>query len=339
MTSLTPAGVLLAPNQSVNVSVGYTTAGVPGSGTVVLTATQDGPPITTSSVTLAVTVTQAGIPFGLWGLSLSPFTPGATWTGGVLSSTDPNRVLRLLDSARTRSPRVGWWFGMTGGDETVFRRADGSFNLPLWKATLDAAHGGTIQADGTSGFYAQYLPYIQDGTFRGIVLLDDLAGFNPPSGLRYEDVESMAAFSKKRFPTLPTAVRDRATQLQKRAPLCSTCPGGHRPHQQLDAGWAQYRSDQGKSAVYRDAEILAATQMQLGLVIGINVTDGGLPIGNNVPRDSLLAWGTEFLKPVASDYVCGFFMWQVGYPFISADMATLANMATNHVKAPCKRRP
>jgi hypothetical protein len=58
-----------------------------------------------------------------------------------------------------------------------------------------------------------------------------------------------------------------------------------------------------------------------------------------VPIDSVLNWGTELLKPVKSDYACSFIMWNITYDSVrSSKMTTLANMATSHVAAPCKRR-
>jgi hypothetical protein len=151
----------------------------------------------------------------------------------------------------------------------------------------------------------------------------------------------MAAYSKKRFPLLPTAVRARPTQLKTWAPPCSTCPGGKKPYGVLDMGWAQYHGRNGNATTYRDAEIAAAKDMQLGMLIGINITQGIPPDNTLVPPDSILKWGNIFLEPgsTKSDYVCAFLMWNAAYgDTTNAVFGTLASKAASHVAAPCKRR-
>jgi hypothetical protein len=220
------------------------------------------------------------------------------------------------------------WFNMTSGDEQVFKNpSTGAFMVQAWKDTLDN-HAKPFNADGTSSFNVDFVPYINDGTFQGHMMLDDLGNF---ASITPAQIDSIAAYSKRRFPTLLTAVRERATVLKTKS--------GGAPYTQLDVGWAQYRSDRGSAAAYRDAEILAATQVKLGLILGINITDGGPPIGSNVPTDSLLAYGSALLAAGSSDYACGFMMWNITYSSLShPNMTTLANLAKNHVSAPCRRR-
>jgi hypothetical protein len=274
--------------------------------------------------------TQAGIPFGLFDLKPDTLPSGTIWTGAALADKNPSGVLAQLLAASNKSPRVGMWFTMAGGSHAGYTNSDGSFSVGKWKDSLDRGHGGDTLPDGTSGYYLQYLPYIQNGTFQGIMLLDDLAQFTPyPS---FADIEAIAAHAKRRFPALPTAVRERATELEFRHDSV--------PYTKLDAAWAQFRTDRGPAASYRDANIAAAKRVKLGLILGINITDGNS--GDNVPPDSLLAWGNELLKPGAaySDYACGFYMWTaLDYMYLThPNMTTLANKAKSHVAAPCKRR-
>jgi hypothetical protein len=301
-------------------------------------------------VQLAGPVT-VGIPFGLWGLNF-PLENSVPWTGIVRQSKNHFEVLRILDSARVH--HVGVWLGMTGGYSGY--RTNGSFDLAKWEDSLDAGHGGGVVGSGPSLYYNQYLPYIQDKTFLGIVLLDDLSSPNFVPTVSFSEVEAMAAYSKMRFPALPTAVRERATILESRAPLKScnpSCAGGanHSPYANLDAAWAQFRyPDRGTATQYRDDNIAAAQREQLGLLLGINISFGDRSVntttGNPVTATQLLDWGTEFLRPVASDYVCGFFMFDSTYVHNSTiytsaartNMNTLASKARAHVAAPCKRR-
>ena len=286
---------------------------------------------------VAATSGSAGTTYGLSGLKPDTIPTGWGWTGGYLGSKNLTTEKTLLAAGQSHSPRIRMIFSMTGGDEQVFKNANGSFNLQRWKDTLDRV-ASPLNADGTSSFYAGLLPYIRDTTYLAVRLLDDPANFTPP--VSFSDIEAMAAYSKKRFPLLPTAIRERPTVLKSKAPLCGTCSGGHQPYAQLDMGWAQYRSDRGKAADYRDAEISAARDEKLGIILGINLNDGGPPVGTNVSVDSALSWGTEFLRPVKSDYACALFLWDNTYPNLASSVFnTLASMAANHVKAPCTRRP
>jgi hypothetical protein len=319
------------------VSVPFTT-GSAGSGTIVFSATNDGlGPLTVSKTQNVTVIAGAGIPFGLFGLKADSIPSGTIWTGSTLTSKSFNAILTQLAAAKAKSPRLRMWFNMTSGGEEVFMRADSSFNLQSWKDTLDN-HAKPFNADGTSSFYDDFLPYIQDGTFRGHMMLDDLANFKPDP--TQAQIDSMAAYSKKRFPLLPTAVRARPTQLKSWAPLCSTCAGGRKPYSVLDMGWAQYVSRNGNPTVYRDAEIAAAKDMQLGMIIGINIYMG-MPNNQPVPTDSILKWGNIFLEPgsTKSDYVCSFLMWNNQFVGLSNSVfSTLASKAASHVAAPCKRR-
>ena len=288
-----------------------------------------------------------GIPFGIWGLALNPVTPGP-WTGGVINSNDHTELLNKLQSAQANHLKM--WFGMAGG-YGGYTAPDGSFDLAAWKQRLDSGkadgstsgHTGTPNADGTSQYYySQYLPFIQDGTFQGIVLLDDLKQWNPD--VSFSQIEAMAAYAKMRFPALPTTVRERATELELLAPLngCSpNCTGGanHQPYTKLDAAWAQFRWDRAPASGFRDANIVAAQHEQLGLVLGINITHGGDGNGAPVSTSNLSSWGSDLLQQGTSDYVCAFYMWDVTYPYLSSSvMNTLATKASAHVAAPCKRR-
>jgi hypothetical protein len=344
-----PSLLTLGVGRTWNVSVPYNTGAI-GPGTVLLRATMDGTPIKTSSGTQTITVAQAGggIPFGIWDLNLAPgsVTPGP-WTGGVKNSNSFTDIMNQLKWADTLHLKV--WFGMAGGYggyTTYVTHADGKvdtlFDLAKWKSKLNAH----------AGHYSDYLPYITKGTMQGIVLLDDLAQWNPD--VSFAEVEEMARYSKSLFPALQTAVRERATILEGKAPLNScnpTCPNGanHASYTQLDAAWAQFRSpDRGTPQEYRDSNIEAAKREKLGLILGINITNGnrfqdpdGVTRGHNVTDTQLLSWGQEFLKPGAaySDYICGFFMWDVTYPTLeSATMNSLAGQAAGHVAAPCRRR-
>jgi len=268
-----------------------------------------------------------GIPYGLFGIKADSIPNGTIWTGSTLTSKNLNNVISQLQDAKAKNPKLRMWFNIVAGDEQVFMNTDGSFNLQRWKDTLDA-HVSPINADGTSSYYDDLLPYIQDGTLQGTQMLDDIANFTPDP--TFAQLEAIAAHMKKRFPTLTTAVRATPSALK-------TISGGQR-YTQLDVAWAQYRPTRGPVVTYRTNEIAAAQAVGLGLIFGMNIYMG-MADNSPIPADSIRVWGSELLKAGASDYACGFMMWNVQYPNLShSAFTTLATLAKNHVAAPCKRR-
>jgi hypothetical protein len=270
----------------------------------------------------------SGIPFGLSGINPDTMPSGTIWTEASLSSKNVTSLVHALQSAEALTPKIRMWFYMTGGNEQDFMNPDSSFNLQRWKDTLDK-YAAPIQPDGTSGHYLEVKPYIENGTFLGIVMLDDLQNFTPDP--TFAEIEAMAAHAKLRYPGLLTAVRLQASNLK--------VTSGGAPYAQLDVAWSQFRIERGQASTYRDTEIQAAQDVKLGLVLGINITQGGGSL-TEVRPDSLLSWGTEFLKPGSSDYVCAFNMWDKTYSNLThPNMTTLANKAASHVTSTCKRRP
>jgi hypothetical protein len=268
-----------------------------------------------------------GIPYGLFGVKPDSVPNGQIWTGGTLTSKNLNNMLNELAAARANSPKMRMFFNIAAGDEQEFD-VNGSFNLQAWKDTVDN-HVKPINADGTSSFNDEVQPYIQDGTLLGFMLLDDITNY-PNNDPTFSQLDAMAAHMKKRFPGATTAVRATATTLK-------TISGGAR-YTQLDVAWAQYRPTRGPVVTYRDNEISAAQSVGLGLILGMNIRKG-MADESPVPPDSIRVWGSELLKAGASDYACGFMMWDAQYVGLNnSAFTTLANLAKNHVAAPCKRR-
>jgi hypothetical protein len=330
-----PSFVTMAGGASAKITVPFNTGSTAGTGTVKLTATNDnlGPPPVSISATQTVTVSQrtGGIPFGLFGIRPDSVFSDTRWTGGVRTNKVLRDVLKQLAAAQNRSPKLRMWFNIVSGDETVFFRSttDHSFNLQAWKDTLDNhLRGPGFKVDGSSIYNDSLLPYFNNGTLQGTILLDDLPNFNPDP--TFAEIEAMAAHMKLRLPTPLTAVRGRAKFLRTQA--------GTNTYTKLDVAWGQYRSDQGTAAAFRNEEIAKADTLNLGLILGINVTRGMFPPGSTVPPDSLLSWGNALLQAGSSDYACGFMMWDITYDNVGhANMTTLSNLAKNHVASPCKR--
>ncbi len=150
-------------------------------------------------------------------------------------------------------------------------------------------------------------------------------------------IDSLAGAVKARWPSAPTIVRAKPTELS-----------GH-TWRWLDAGWAQYRGPyrDGTPAQFRDIQVASAKAQKLGLVIALNVLDGGcgltpaclpgvpeleswelLPTRRSVRRFQMsaaevLAYGKVF---VAEPYNCGFigWRWSPSYPTTTLPAAQLA---------------
>jgi hypothetical protein len=181
-------------------------------------------------------------------------------------------------------------------------------------------------------------PYLADGTIIAIYVSDDITstewGPAPPYLSR---IDSLAGAVKARWPSAPTIVRAKPTELS-----------GH-TWRWLDAGWAQYRGPyrDGTPAQFRDIQVASAKAQKLGLVIALNVLDGGcgltpacLPgvsgtgiLGTfagaasvrrfQMSAAEVLAYGKVF---VAEPYNCGFigWRWSPSYPSTSLPAAQLA---------------
>jgi hypothetical protein len=318
--------------------------GASGTGSVGMTVSSSCGSIVAPVHPVVIQAPATGIPYGLSALGPNENVANkAIWTGSSLTNQRMIDVMNNLRNAQNRTPRLKMWFNLTAGDEQAFMYDsinDRRFKLQAWKDSLDkhVKLNGSLKGDGTS-FYNDSIVqgnFIGDGTLQGHIMLDDLAAFEPDP--TQAEIDSMAAYSKRRFPTLLTAVRYRPVQLKGRAAACSTCPEGLKPYGVLDMGWAQYVPARGDPTQYRNDEIAAAKLMKVGMVIGINIRKG-MPDGSPVPTASILDWGTIFLAPGASnsDYVCGFIMWDAAYVGLgNSTFNTLATKANNHVKSPCK---
>jgi hypothetical protein len=308
--------------------------GASGTGSVGMTVSSSCGAIVAPAHPVTIQASATGIPYGLFNLMPNEAVANqAIWTASSLTNQSMTAVMNNLRGAQNRTPRLKMWFNLTAGDAEAFMYDpihDHRFKLQAWKDSLDnhVRLNGALKPDGTSYYNDSIVQGgFMGGTLQGHIMLDDIAKFDAIP-ITARQIDSMAAYSKLRFPTLLTAVRARPTTLR-------SLPGGS-AYTTLDVGWAQYRSDQGSEVTYRDAEVSAATALHLGLVIGININDS---TGGNSPEvepDRILTFGTAFLN---SAYPCGFLMWNDSYTRLGNSVFnSLATQAANHVAAPCKRR-
>jgi hypothetical protein len=116
----------------------------------------------------------------------------------------------------------------------------------------------------------------------------------------------------------------------------------------VDAGWAQYASGKGDAGAWIAAEVAAAKRKGLGLVVGLNVLDGGdgssriagLTRGDYAMSASeIRSYGSALL---AQSYGCGFFNWTYdpgyyGRTDIKSAMAAVSTTARSHARTSCRQ--
>ena len=202
-----------------------------------------------------------GIPFGFWGLNgyrteegfadvaerfganvtvLSVEVSWATWAKKNLfpdaAAAGMKLVVRLT------------------GEHDNYTDDDGNFDIDMWKDVLD----GWVDM-GLDDF-------IDDGTIIGHILIDDVQNFEgaDPTG---DELDEMARYSKALFPDLLAIVRLQADQLP--VPTAGT-------YAYVDAAVNQYNSvKDGDIADYGEDTATAADALDVGIVSGLNIVDGG----------------------------------------------------------------
>jgi hypothetical protein len=290
-----------------------------------------GLPIDTTATTGATTFaagTQPGIVFGSYGMEVSQL--GSVHTGALRGGgVTQDNIISLLSSIQAKGGRV--MLKMCMGEDKYVKNPDGTFSLTKWKALVDRFRNVNLA------------PYISDGTLLGHFLIDEPHRTAKWGGkiISQATVEAMAAYSKQIWHTMPTFVRVVPSWLAS-APIS---------YQALDAGWLQYASGKGDAASMVASEANIARQKGLGLVIGLNILDGGN--GSSGVRgwsrnkwamsaSEIRNYGTALLN---NSYACGFFNWT--YQFfgptyfarsdVKSAMTDISSKARAHARTSCSR--
>ena len=247
-------------------------------------------------------------PFGAWGNY--PEAWGGIYSGAEISVTPENMLERL---AAVRKARMRVVVSMAAGSQRDYQNADGTFNMAMWKARLDAFRN------------VDFSEFLRDGTIVAQMLIDDIDetnwGGEPVSN---PEVEELARYSKRFWPGLLTAVRARPSSL-----MTPEYGGTGEPYdwQSLDAAWNQYSARMGNPVAQIAAEVRAAKRQRLGLVVGLNVLTGGdgssgLPGPDKYSSEwvmspaELVRYGTPL---ITHPYACAFLMWSAKYDYSDAN--------------------
>ena len=302
---------------------------MPPSDSTVLAPDPSVPPPTDSSGINEIVVSsspQPGIVFGTFNLENALL--GTVHTGSLRAGTIPSSFLPVLAEAKAKGARLV--IKLTGGSASHVKNGDGTFSLTKWKALVDKYKSVT----------AGFAPYIADGTIIGHYLIDEPNMAHRWGGkvIPQATIEAMAKYSKQVFPTMPTLVRVVPTWLAS-SPVTYTY---------LDAGWAQYTAVKGDATRWVAAEASAAKSRGLGLVVSLNVLNGGNGSsgirGSESGKYSMSAtelrnYGSALLN---QSYGCAFYQWMYNSTYfgrsdIKSAMADLSAKARAHTKTSCRQ--
>jgi hypothetical protein len=267
----------------------------------------------------------AGIAFATISMPVNDLTSVHTGTllGGPVT---PSNVLSVLATARAKKGRL--FLKLCKGRDEYVQNSDGTFSLTKWKALIDGYRSLNLA------------PYIADGTLIGHFLIDEPHRASKWGGkvIPHATVEAMAQYSKSIWPTLTTVVHTQT-------PWLANSPITYR---YLDAGWTQYAAGKGEVTRWVTTEVGAAQSKRLGLVMGLNVLDGGNgSSGIRGPSSGKWSMSATELKTygkvvLSHSYGCAFVMWNhnltyYGRSDIRAAMSTLSLKATSHTKTSCQQ--
>ena len=223
------------------------------------------------------------------------------WSGGTVVA--PPTIARLNDFRAHGLSVVLNFSGFHGQLLT-----DGLFDIDKWKALVDISYGLGLES------------YIEDGTIQAHYMIDEPTWPGSWGETITSDVlDSLGAYSKNYWPTLPCVIRDTPVSLVNHAAGRNTpWPGGY-DWQYADGCWLQYKAMFGPVATWREAQMSAANTLGMSVVPGLNWRDGGDgSSGITHPGTSELWWVctptevTTYSQALMSNEIgdpAGFFMW------------------------------
>ncbi len=278
-----------------------------------------------SAAVLDTKSSRPGIVFGTFNMPNAYLNNVHTgWmSGGPL---DPSNILSRLSGARAKGARVV--IKLCKGKDRYVKNSDGTFSLTKWKSLVGRYKSVNLG------------PYISDGTIIGHYLIDEPQRPSRWGGkvISQATLEAMAKYSKELWPQMSTLVRVVPSWLAS-APVT---------YRYLDAGWTQYSAGKGDAGNWVANEAAAAKRKGLGLVVGMNVLDGGN--GSSKIRgftrgrwamsaSEIRKYGSALL---GQSYACAFFNWThdldyYGRSDIKSAMGDVSAKARSHAKTSCRQ--
>jgi hypothetical protein len=268
----------------------------------------------------ATTSAASGIPFGAFDV------PNLLLSSAMSSvrAVGPADILPVLQAAQRVGARV---VVRLSAGEKYWTNPDHTVNLDKWKSQVARFKVVDLK------------PYIADGTLLAHYLIDEPHDASNWGGepVPYSTVEAMARYSKELWPGLTTVVRSYPDWLAK-APF---------QWKYLDAAWAQYSARKGEVNGWMKTQTSYAKQAGLGLVVGLNLLDGGTE-ASGIPgtkagtyamsASQIKAWGSVLATNSQS---CAVYSWRYtpsyfGRSDVAAAIAYVAALAKNRASQSCQ---
>jgi hypothetical protein len=217
--------------------------------TYVLSLLSLGALVALGATAVGITRNPSGAPFavGPWYAPTELLGATARWSGGQENGYAPG-LRRMLDSLRASKARV-----MLSTLRGKMRNADGTLSIDKFQNEI-----------GKWAAAADVASYFSDGTIIAINVMDDNAtAWTVP--VTPAQVDSLAQIVKQTWPNAVVSTRTTPAQL------------GSYVFKYLDMAWAQYSGPyrDGPPQQYRDTQVADAKARGLGLVLSLNVLDGG----------------------------------------------------------------
>lgn len=268
---------------------------------------------------------RPGIVFGTFNMRNNYLNSVHTgWMNG--GPLEPSNIVSWLSGARSKGGRVV--IKLCKGKDSYVKNSDGTFSLSKWKSLVSRYRNVNLA------------PFLKDGTIVGHYLIDEPHRASRWGGraISQKTLEEMAQYSKQLWPDMTTLVRVVPSWLGSASVT----------YRHLDAGWAQYQTGKGDAAKWAAAEAAAAKRKGLGLVVGLNVINGGNGSSGirgsrggqwSMSASEIRKYGAAML---GQSHACAFFNWQhdTGYydrSDIRSAMADVSAKARGHAKTSCRQ--
>jgi len=342
--AITPQGLYTAGPSAGSFRV----SAVEGSNRAVVTVTVAAPPSPVAAPPSPVTpapsaraaappitgVPRVGIPFGAFGIRRTQAADGGDEAFTlIIGAQTPRDVASQIQSARARGKKL--ILAMAGGAHRQYL-TDGVFDMDKWMRRMREYDTQQIR-DAIAGGVA-------DGTVVGNSVMDEPNNTSPdnswgPKGtMNKARVDSMCAYVKQIFPTLPTGVVHdyRAFDPRHTYAVC-------------DFVVSQYSERRGPVTAYRDAALEFARENGVAIAFSMNILDGGSRVpGCPVPEtggrgtfrancrmrpDQIRSYGMV-LGPAG----CAFTMWRFDNAFMALpeNRQAFHDLAAAFAKIPAK---
>jgi len=262
-------------------------------------------------------VSWSGMPYGFSGMT-NPSGEMTTKFNATQSVWGEFGVLDQLADIKAKGGHAS--FQLSGPNSNFSTNC--LFDMAKWKNRIDR----------WVPYLSQLKAYVSSGTLIGNYLIDQPEWFEGTDGsgncaghdfVSGNEVEEMARYSKSKLPGIPTIVRSAPTWLK----------GQRSSYTYLDTAWLQYVARYGDPTTKLNAEVQAAKDRHLGLIVGLNLLKGN--DGNPLSDSQITNWGNALL---GSTYPCVFISWHYDSTYINAHataLTSLANKAANRAASSC----